>query len=283
MPRPPAIPQGEIASRFGLAGRVEPKQQLGARLPLDTTLTDWQHRLVRLGDYFTDRPVIFVLGYYRCPNLCGTVMHGVLEALSATGLSAREWRIVYVSVDASETAELAASQRALWLDYFRYLNDIRDPVDVAAMPRAEMPELDLLVGTPSATAAITQAAGFAFEPDPEAMQASEGSPRFLSRFSHAAEFMVATPQGQLSRYEFGVRYDPRNLRLALVAASQGHIGDLADRLVLLCSHFDPATGRYNGAVMNVLRTIGLASVLALTVFAWRHRHTGLTHGPGTSP
>lgn len=258
LPDAPTVPQGAVSERAALALRLAPRQNIGDMLPLETPLTDSSGQARRLGDWFDGtRPVVVVLGYYRCPNLCGTVMQGVLEALAATGLPREQWRLVYVSIDPEETPEVAAQQKVVWDAYAR-----------SADEKATHPmELNLLVGTAAASRAITTAAGFAVEPTDSAPGATP------SRYAHDAEFFIATPRGRISQYFMGVRFEARDLRLSMVSASEGGIGSLADRLVLLCSHFDPASGRYNVAVMNGLRVVGISTVLALLAWGWRHRRT----------
>ncbi|MDB6001020.1 MAG: hypothetical protein JWP52_2719 [Rhizobacter sp.] len=271
LPEATAIPQGAITGRAAQAQRLTPVQNLGDALPLHATFADTAHRPVQLGRYFNDgRPVVMVLGYYRCPNLCGTVMQGVLEALAATGLPRDAWRIVYVSVDPAETPEIAAGQGRVWAQYAEFLDK----------NKANPHPLDLnpLVGDEATTTALAHTIGFTVEPDASAADPHHTAANTLSRYAHPAEFFIATPQGRISQYLMGVRFDAQDLRLALVAASQGSIGTLADRLVLLCSHFDPTTGRYNGAVMAVMRGVGIASVLILVLWGWRHRRT-----PATKP
>jgi protein SCO1/2 len=277
MPESPAIPQGAITSRAAQAQRLTPVQNLGDALPLHATFTDAAHHPVQLGSYFNDgRPVVMVLGYYRCPNLCGTVMQGVLEALAATGLPRDAWRIVYVSVDPTETPEMAVGQGRVWAQYAEFVDKNKNKGSPQPL------DLNPLVGDEATTTALAHTIGFTVEPDASAANARPATDHTLSRYAHPAEFFIATPQGRISQYLMGVRFDAQDLRLALVAASQGSIGTLADRLVLLCSHFDPATGRYNGAVMGVMRGVGIASVLILVLWGWRHRRTPAakpTHEP----
>jgi protein SCO1 len=82
-------------------------------------------------------------------------------------------------------------------------------------------------------------------------------------YVHAAGLVVATPDGRLARYLFGVDYAPQDLRLALVEASAGHIGTVADQFLLLCYHYDPATGKYGLAILNVMRAAGVLTVVGL--------------------
>jgi protein SCO1/2 len=91
------------------------------------------------------------------------------------------------------------------------------------------------------------------------------------QIAHPAGFLIATPAGRISHYFTGVRFEPRDLRLALVEASAGSIGTPTDRLALLCSHFDPATGRYSVAVMTLARVVCLLVLAALAAWIWRRR------------
>ena len=79
---------------------------------------------------------------------------------------------------------------------------------------------------------------------------------------------MLTPDGQISRYLFGVEYAPKDLRLALVEASAGKIGIAVDQVLLFCYHYDPATGRYGAWSLNAVRVGGVLTVLALGAFIW---------------
>lgn len=243
--------------------QTEIRQRLDAALPLALPFTDMNGRTVTLGRYFGDgRPVVLVLGYYRCPNLCGLAMHGILEALDAGGLPRRDWRIVAVSIDPQETPGDARARERIYASYASFLHAGRaatDPLD-----------LHLLVGAEASIAALSERVGFAYERN-DAAAATDDAVAAASRYAHAAGLVVVTPEGRTSRYLLGVRFDPDELRLALVDAASGRIGSVSDRLLLLCAHFAPTSGRYDGAVMNVTRAVAVLLVVALGGWAWRHR------------
>ena len=75
--------------------------------------------------------------------------------------------------------------------------------------------------------------------------------------------MVLTPQGRISRYFYGVDYPPKDLRMGLVEASQGKIGNAVDAVLLYCYHYDPATGKYGAIVNNILQLGAGLTVLIL--------------------
>ncbi|AOB31464.1 hypothetical protein AKI39_13350 [Bordetella sp. H567] len=224
------------------------RQHPGRALPPAQGLRDQDGRAVSLADYLGKRPVIFVLGYYHCPVLCSTLMDAVLERVRGIGVP---FEVVAVSIDPTETPGDAARKYG----YYRGLTNTGSATDLAS-------HLHLLTATPAAIAALTDAVGFPYQRDPDSGQ-----------YYHPAGFVVLTPQGRISRYFLGLGFSARDVRLALVEASSGKVGGLADRLVLLCSHYDPATGRYNVAAMAMARAAGLGTLLALLwgLFALRRR------------
>lgn len=217
-------------------------QRLDAKLPLSSTFIDDSGKPAHLGAYFGDRPVVLVLGYFHCPNLCSTLMDGVLQSLAAVSLPPHSYRVLGVSIDPSETPKLAASKKASY----------------APLLGNTGAELTLLTGTKPDIDALARSVGFEYVYD-----------RQLQQYMHPAGFIVATQDGRISHYFMGVRFDPRDLRLALIDASSGHIGSPVDQLLLLCSHYDPVTGRYSAQIIAGVRAACLMVLAALLVLLWR--------------
>src|SRR5262249_43415641 len=99
---------------------------------------------------------------------------------------------------------------------------------------------------------LTETAGFRYVWDEQTKQ-----------FGHASGIMVATPEGKLANYFYGIEYSPRDLRLALVESSQNRIGNAVDALMLYCYHYDPSTGKYGAVVMNIMRLGGVVTVVLI--------------------
>jgi len=217
-------------------------QHTGEQLPLDLAFTDENGRPVRLGDYFGRTPVVLVPAYYHCPMLCPLVQSGLTGALRALAFDVgREFAVVTFSFDPGDTPAAAAARKAAALaDYRR--------------PGAEA-GWHFLTGDEAAIRALTRAIGFRYAWDDAAKQ-----------FAHASGVVVATPDGRLARYLFGIEYAPKDLRLALVEASAGRIGSVVDQLLLFCFHYDPATGRYTRVAMDAMRAGGVVTLLALGGF-----------------
>jgi protein SCO1/2 len=222
-------------------------QRLDQPLPLDATFRDEDGRSVRLGQYFGARPVVIALVYYECPMLCTQVLNGLVSALGVVSLDAgRDFDVVAVSFDPREGPELARAKKQAYLE--RYAR----PQTAAGW--------HFLTGTPDAIGRLTKAVGFRYAFDKEQNQ-----------FAHAAAIAVATPEGVISRYFYGIEYPPRDLRLGIVEASAGRVGSIADQMLLLCYHYDPSTGRYGFIALTLVRIGGLLTVGAFGLFLWLER------------
>jgi protein SCO1/2 len=219
-------------------------QRLGQPLPLDATFRDETGRTVRLGDYFGKRPVVLSLAYYECPMLCTLTLNGMASALDILKFDpGKDFEIVTVSFEPREQPELAAAKKRT------YLNRYKRPGAAEAW--------HFLTGDPDSIKRVTQAVGFRYAWDPATRQ-----------YAHPTGIVVATPDGHISRYLYGVEYAPKDLRLALVESSQGRIGSPVDQLLLLCYHYDPINGKYGSVVIGTLRISGVLTVLALGGFVF---------------
>jgi protein SCO1/2 len=217
-------------------------QNLDRPVPLDTVFKDESGRSVRLGEYFGQRPVVLVFAYYDCPMLCTQVINGLSSALGVLSLQpGKDFEIVTVSFNPKDTPATASTKKATYLERYH---------------RAGAAEAwHFLTGDPASIQQLTKAAGFRYVWDEQTQQ-----------FAHPTGVIVLTPDGRLARYLFGIEYGPRDLRFALVEASEGRVGSVADTLLLSCYHYDPTTGRYGFAIMRAMRIGGAVTVLLLAAF-----------------
>jgi protein SCO1/2 len=229
-------------------------QKLNAQVPLDIRLRDESGAAVQLRDLVQDKPIILNLVYYECPMLCNMTMDGQVRSLTELSLDAGEdFTALTVSFDPRENHELAAEAKRTALK--RYGRDHANR------------GWRFLTGDEAETRRLADAVGFRYKFD-----ATTG------QYAHAAGLVVLTPDGTVSRYLYGVEFPPRDLRLALVEASDGNIGSPTDQVLLLCYHYDPTTGKYGLAIMNLLRLAGLVTVIgmgtAIVVMIRRERRAG---------
>ena len=222
-------------------------QRLGERVPLDAVFRDERGAARPLRHWFDDGlPVVLALVYFECPMLCVMELEGLVASLRAVGLDAgKDFHVLVVSIDPGETPALAAARKSQLLDAYQAGGAHTGAAAGWHLLTGEQPAIDALAG----------AVGFRYAYD----EASD-------EYAHAAGIAVATPGGVLSRYLLGIEFPARDLRLALVEASQGAIGNAVDQLLLLCYHYDPATGRYGFQIFAALRAGGLLTFGLLAVF-----------------
>jgi protein SCO1 len=217
-------------------------QKLNEQLPLDLVFRNENGEDVKLGSYFGKKPVVLSLVYYQCPMLCNQVLNGMVTAFKVMAFKpGDEFEVVTVSFDPRETPALAAAKKKTYVDY---------------LPEAKRLSAasgwHFLTGDEASIKRITDAVGFRYHWD-----------KATNQFAHASGVFVATPEGKLARYFYGIEYAPRDLRLGLIEAAENKIGSPVDQLLLYCFHYDPATGKYGAAVMNVMRLAGVVTVIAI--------------------
>lgn len=244
-PAVPAVPQ--------IMGGPEPPavqwtQELGRALPLEARFVDHTGRALTLGECLGERPVVLAFVYYECPMLCGMVLEGMVKALRTVDFAtAVDFDVLVISIDPTEPPALAAAKRKNALAAYGL--------------DADEPAADswrFLVGSEPEIQAVTRAAGFGYSYIPE-----------RDEWAHAAGITLLTPKGVVSRVLFGVEFAPRDLRLALVEASEGAIGSPLDQVLLRCFHYDPTRGKYGLAILTLVRTLGTATVALLAFFVLR--------------
>lgn len=215
-------------------------QRLNEQLPLDAVFRDETGREVKLGDYFkSGKPVVLSLVYYDCPMLCTQVLNGEVESFRNVPFTlGQDYEAISVSFDPRETPQLAADKKQV------YAMDYKRPGVAEGW--------HFLTGDAPSIKRLTEAIGFRYAYD-------EGT----KQFAHASAIYVATPDGKLSRYFYGIAYAPKQMRLSLIEAAAGKIGSPINQLLFYCYHYDPTTGKYGVAVLNVMRAGGVLTVLSL--------------------
>jgi protein SCO1/2 len=231
-------------------------QNLNAQIPLELNFKDETGQVVRLGQYFHDKPVVLALVYYECPGLCDLVLNGLSHAMEQISLNVgTDYEVVTVSFNPKESWQLAGAKKATYIEKYQ---------------RTGAKEgWHFLTGQQDAIKQLANTVGFHYNWDPVSQQ-----------FAHASAIMVLTPEGKIARYFYGIQYKPRDFRLGLVEASANKIGTPADQVMLFCYHYDPTTGKYGMAITQITRVLGTGTVLGLGGFIFimirreRHAHPG---------
>jgi protein SCO1/2 len=221
---------------------------LGTQLPLDAPLVDGAGKTVPLSTFFDGkRPTLLVMSYYGCPMLCGLVLNATRDNLQRLDwLPGDHYRIVTISIDPKETAELAGEKKKSIL---------------AASTKPEFRDAatrnwDFLVGKGGSEKRIADALGFHYKWNEEEKQ-----------WAHGAAIFLVSPSGKLSRVLFGIDFAPQDLKLGLLEAGEGKVGTIVEKVLLFCYHYDPKGNKYAILASSLVSLAGAVTVLVM-LLAW---------------
>jgi len=216
-------------------------QHLNTQVDLNLPFTNAESKTAPLKDFFVSgRPAIIVPVYYDCPRLCAYTLQGVKKLIDDLDFRlGKDYRVIAVSIDPSETPKQAASRKSETVDGVK---------DAAAAAEG----LEFLVGSAESVQSLMTQLGFNFQADG-------------AEFSHTAGIMLITPAGKVSRYFFGIEFPAQDVRYAMIEAAYGRIGGLAEHIFLYCFRFDPTKGKYTLVVWNLMRAGCLAVVVGMVL------------------
>lgn len=221
------------------------KEKLSEKADISTSFYNSAGNKVTLADYFDGkRPVILNLVYFTCPRVCTFGTDGVLEAvneLDSLDLG-KDYRVLTISFNDEENTGIANTKSG------RYLNSLRE--DLKGTDSWEF-----LTGDEKNIVKLTNSVGFKFKEDGE-------------EFAHPSGIIILTPEGKISRYLYGIQYNAKDLRLALVEASDGKIGEssVLNEVLLFCYEFDPVGKKYALQALNVVKAGGFITLVVLVSF-----------------
>lgn len=240
---------GELPKELDGAGVDE---KLGETLPADIIFRDEEGRSVELGRYFDgERPVLLNLVYHDCPMLCSLVIQGLTKALAPMDwVPGGEFDVLTISFNPSEGPELAADAKA------HALHMLGKPNATGGW--------HFLTGSQESIDRLTNAVGFRYRWVEDQQE-----------FAHPSVLMFVSGERLLTRYLYGIEYDPRDIRTALVEASNGSIGTTVDRVILYCFQYDADKNSYVPHALNLMKLGGLLTMIALgsMLFVFWRRET----------
>lgn len=227
---------------------IEVTDRRGDRVDTGLRFTDEQGREVVLADMFDgERPVAFTLNYYRCRVVCSVQLEGLADALAKLDWEAGEdFRLVTVSIDPRETPVDASAKREKVLD---------------VVGKGQTMPWAFLTGDELNIRALAAELGISYAYDAEQDQ-----------YAHPGVVVFLTPDGRVSRYLYGLAYDPLDVKLGLYEAADGKIGGPVEQIYLSCFSYDATIGQYGPFAMGIMRVGGAFTALilgTLILFLWR--------------
>jgi protein SCO1/2 len=245
------------------ANDVTVVEHLGASIPLDARFRTQDGTRVTLGDIMRgdhgDLPAILTFNYSDCPMLCSVQLNGLTAALPKVGelgpspdpskrdmlfRVGAQFRIVTIDLEPNETLEKAQQMRE------RYL--ARLPADQRAAARAGW--TFLVAETPGDGAAIRRVA--------DAVGFRYTYVKDRAEWAHPAALILLSAAGVVTRYLYGIEYDPMILRQSIYKAGLAEPAK-AVGFMLRCYHYDPGANSHARAGVTALRVGAGASIIIL--------------------
>lgn len=236
------------------------EEKLGASVDPALSFLDETGREVRIGDFLgRGKPILLNFSYFHCPMLCGLVQDGMAKALKGVDWSPGEdYIILTVSMDWREGPDEAL------------------PVKERLVPELDRPGADtgwhFLTGEYKAVRALARSTGFNYNYVPG-----------QNDFAHAAGLIFLSPSGVVSRYLYGIDFPARDMKLALLDASEGKSLSIGEKIAMICFKYDPDAQGYVLFARNFMKAGGLVVLvllLLLLVPLWRREARSRASGEG---
>lgn len=230
-------------------------EHLGEQIPLNLQFVDSGGKRVMLKQFFDGRrPVVLTLNYSNCPMLCSLQLNGLFDAMKRMPWTiGDQFNMITLSFDPLETSDRATMTKQKYLEIYG---------------RSGAAEgWHFLTGREENIKKLANAVGFRY-------QYSEAKRQYF----HVAVTFIITPDGRISRYLYGVEYNPQTLRLSLVEAAGGKVGSTTDQILLFCYHYDAESGRYGPAAFRLMQLGGGITVVIVVSTIWLLRRREKTKG-----
>lgn len=199
--------------------------------------------LVPLSNYFSsNKPVVVVMAYYMCPGICGYLLNGTANSLRTLNWTiGKEFEVLTVSINPKEGPELAAAKKETYLDKYGRLGAEKG--------------WHFLTGAEDQIQKLAGQLGFGYKYD-----------ETTKEYAHAAGIFVLTPTGKISRILYGIDHKNRDLKLALLEASNGQVGTIFERFLMYCYRYDSAAKGYSFLALRLLQVVSALMVLIMGIY-----------------
>jgi protein SCO1 len=270
----PKLDSGRVPSNALNAG-VRVDQKLKDFIPLDLKFKNERGETVTTGSLLQDRPVILLPIFYECTGICSIELNKLMESLNSMKRPehhvGRLADVVIFSIDPTEGPDLAKLKKDTYLELYKAKDgkSVRD--------KTLDDSWTFLTGDKETVKKLAEAIGFKYRIDER-----------NGDITHPACLVVLTPEGQISRYFLGQEYPQKMMLLALEDAAKDVIGERSVVAEFLsCISVDPHSGQVTVNVMNLIRLLGIATLIGVITAAivWelrgrKARTTNLGGGAG---
>ncbi len=244
------------------------EEHLGEPISQDISFVNEDGKSVSLKNYFDGtHPVVLMMAYYTCPNICHYLLGGVDQTLKSLPMSFREnFEVVTVSINPKETYQDAITKKGQYIKGAEKKSEdgSKDGVTPNQSTGAQKISWHFLTGQEENIKKLANELGFKYRYDPAQKE-----------YAHSAAIMVLTPDGRISRYLYGIQFRTLDFRLAILEAAQGKIGNIVDKILLFCYHYDPKGKKYALLAKRMMAGAGVLTVMGvigfLALLMWKRK------------
>ena len=219
-------------------------EHMGQTIDLDLKFKDEAGKTVTLRDFVgqNGQAALLSLAYYSCPSLCSFHLNGLKDAFKQMKKPlGSEFQAIVVSIEPKETPTLAAAKKATYIQAYGRPEGAKG--------------WHFLTGDAENITKLAKQIGFNYRWDEEQKQ-----------WAHASAAAVLTPTGEISRYLYGIVFDPKTVRLSAIEAADGKTGTVMDRVILYCFHYNKSSSKYSLMVSNIMTGGGALILLVMAIF-----------------
>lgn len=221
---------------------VKIDEKVGNILDVDLTFYDLEGNPVLFKDFLGNKPLILSFAYYSCTLICQFVLQGQVDVFNRLEMIlGKDYNAVTISFDSKDDAELTTEMTKIYAK-----KTVRE---------GNQAEWTFLYGKDEEIRSITDQLGFYFD----FIEAS-------GEFAHSAAFYVITPRGKISRYFYGIQFNPFDLQLAIIEAKDEKTRSTIENFLMYCYQYDAESRGYALVARRVMQAGGVITVAIIGIF-----------------
>lgn len=225
----PAFSQVFSEQEIGIA------EHLNDTIPMDLVFFNEKNEQVRLGDLI-DGPTVLAFVYFNCPSICNPLQEGLAEVIEKTDLElGKDYKVITISFDYRDTPEQAVKKKR------NFTTKIGDE---------KARHWYYLTGDSASIATILGSVGYKIK--------VAGLD-----YIHPSALVVVSPKGKITRYLYGLRFMPFDLKMAVIEAQKGLSRPTVNKVLEFCFTYEPEGRKYS---LQVTKVVGTLTIFILVIF-----------------
>jgi protein SCO1 len=201
-------------------------EHLDSIIPLNLKFTNEHNENVTLKQII-NKPTVLILVYFDCPAVCPAILSGISDVIEKVDLElGTDYQVVSVSFNPEDDPGKAAVMKSRFL---------------TGKSKLHAKDWIYLTGDSLNIYSLTEAVGFRFKKDG-------------INFIHPALITILSPKGKITRYLYGTRFLPFDLKMAIIEAQKGQARPTISKVLEFCFSYDPAGKKY---VLDITRVAGV--------------------------